>query len=137
MLSFFLFFLSFSFCKNEQETLEPLRVRYQNQTGMQLIDTQAALLQGDGYTKVGTIDPGAYSEWVPADSLVLYNTGPYHFLEGQTAAKPFTAYAFHDCLTGETPDIRRSGDFTFVIRPWSFIWTDDTTKIHLELMLEQ
>ena len=137
MSPFFLLLFLFSFCKNEQEILPPLRVRYQNQTDMQLTGVQAALLDGDGYTKVGTIGPGDSSEWVSADSLVLYSTGPYHFLEGQTAIKPFTAAAFHDCLTGSKPDVRYSGNYTFIIRPWAFLWTEDTSKIHLELMLEQ
>lgn len=132
---FFLFPLLFCSCK--KETVTPLRVRYLNQTDVYLKETKAALLVGDGYTPVGTIAPGAFSNWVTTDSLVLYSTGPYHYLEGQTETKPFTAYAFHDCLTGATPVIRRSGELTFVVRPWEYIWAPDTSKIHLELRLEE
>lgn len=127
LLSTFLFYS----CK--KEAAAPLRVRYQNETDMYLKETKAALLEGDGYKSVGTIAPGASSDWVTTDSLVLYSTGPYHYLEGQTDTKPFVAYAFHDCLTGAIPDVRYSGDFTFVIRPWKYTWEPDTSKIHLEL----
>ena len=126
-----------AFCQCYKEPA-PLRVRYHNQTNEALDNIRAALLQDNGYTPVGKLAPGAYSDWITVDQLENYCTGPAHYLEGTTPAQPFVASAFHDCLVGETPVVYTTGDLTFTIRPWDFSWWwINDGKLRYELKLEE
>lgn len=115
---------------------EPLRVRYQNLSGLHLRQIQVDNHQGEIF-QVDDLAPGDCSEYFYLEKLNTHGMMPSQILSGQTDRGRFIAIDLSDCLTGVEFKNYTDGTLTILIVPSCYgasMTLGDAT--HLSLLMK-
>jgi len=134
-LACLLLFAVFALCSCRKEE-EPLRVRYQNLSGLHLRQIEIDNRQGEVF-QVDDLAPGDCSEYIYMEKLNTHGMMPSQILRGQAGQGRFMAIDLSDCLTGVEFNNYTDGSLTILIVPSCYgasMTLGDAT--HLSLLMK-